>query len=64
MKENELKHDIDVTRGMNPIWLDKSHGYMGGSYSDAEQYCKGLDKKLCPYTSCKYNTMSVLSSSV
>ena len=54
MKENELKHDIDVTRGMNPIWLDKSHGYMGGSYSDAEQYCKGLDKKLCPYTSCKY----------
>jgi len=54
MKQNELKHDIDVTRGMNPIWLDKSHGYMGGSYSDAEQYCKGLDKKLCPYTSCKY----------
>lgn len=53
MPQEKFKHEQDIIRGMNPIWLDKSHGWTGGSYEDGEKFCKGLDKKLCPYTACE-----------
>lgn len=50
MQPESMKHEQDIKRGMNPIWLDSSHGWSGGSYSDAEQFCQQLGgKKLCPY---------------
>ena len=50
MKQEDLAHEQAISRNMNPIWLDASHGWKGGSYSDAEQFCRGLGgKKLCPF---------------
>lgn len=51
MQQEGLKLEEDITRGMNPVWLDSNHGWNGGSYSDAEEFCEGLGgrKKLCPY---------------
>jgi hypothetical protein len=54
MDPNKLTEKAVVSKGMNSIWLDESHGWNGGSYSDGEQFCEGLGgKKLCPYTACK-----------
>lgn len=61
MKQSDLKEDMDAVKDFNPIWMDKSHGWNGGSYSDGEKFCEGLDKKLCPYSACEfYMKMSVL----
>lgn len=50
-----LKHEQDILFGMNPIWLDDSHGWNGGSYTDAQKFCEGLGRKqLCPYAACEY----------
>ncbi|KAL7531697.1 hypothetical protein ACHAXR_008063 [Thalassiosira sp. AJA248-18] len=50
MQQEAMKHEQDISHGMNPIWLDSSHGWNGGSYEDAEVLCQGLGrKKLCPY---------------
>lgn len=39
-----------VSQGVFPVWLDKKHGWSGGSYQDAEEFCHGMGgKKLCPY---------------
>lgn len=50
LQQEALKKEQDIKRGMNPIWLDDKHGWDGGSWNDAVEYCDGLDgKKLCPY---------------
>lgn len=49
-----LAAEEDISRGLNSIWLDQSHGWIGGSYSEAQQFCQELGgKKLCPYTACE-----------
>ncbi|KAL3823016.1 hypothetical protein ACHAXA_005204 [Cyclostephanos tholiformis] len=51
MNPDKLTNEEVVSTGMNSIWLDQSHGWKGGSYTDGEQFCDGLGgKKLCPYT--------------
>ncbi len=55
MDPNKLSEEAVVSKGMDSIWLDESHGWNGGSYSDGEQFWEGLGgKKLCPYTACKW----------
>ena len=45
-----LKNEMVYLKDMNAIWLDESHGWKGGSHSDAINFCHGLaGKKLCPY---------------
>lgn len=54
MNPDKLTNEEVVSTGMNSIWLDQSHGWKGGSYTDGEQFCDGLGgKKLCPYTACE-----------
>ena len=54
-QEEAMTHETDISRGMNPIWLDDSHGWSGGSYSDAEEFCAGIGgKRLCPYAACEF----------
>jgi hypothetical protein len=46
--DTEQQHAIEIQ--MSPIWLDKKHGWGGGSHEDAEKFCNELGgKKLCPY---------------
>ena len=54
MNQSLLKSEVDISRGMSSIWLDQSHGWDGGSYTEAEQFCTNLGgKKLCPYSACE-----------
>lgn len=54
MPQDDLKHEDTITRSMNPIWMDHSYGWRGGSHSDAVKFCSGLGgKKLCPYAACE-----------
>ena len=56
LKQEALKHEGDIARGMNPIWMDSSHGWTGGSYNDGEEFCAGLGgKTLCPYAACEFH---------
>jgi len=49
-QQESIKHEQDVSRGMNPIWMDNSHGWSGGSYDDAVKFCHDLGgKRICPY---------------
>jgi len=44
-KEQNLKNDL------NPIWMDSTHGWKGGSHSDAMQFCESFgNRSLCPYS--------------
>lgn len=53
-----LKHEQDVAKRMDPIWLDDSHGWSEGSYDDAVNFCRDLGRKrLCPYEACEYLNM-------
>ena len=54
MQQEDLIHEQAISRNMNPIWLDSKHGWKGGSYTEAEEFCHGLGgKKLCPYAACE-----------
>lgn len=54
MNQSLLLAEENITREFNSIWLDQSHGWNGGSYSEGEQFCAGLGgKKLCPYAACE-----------
>jgi hypothetical protein len=54
LDQSLLATEESLSRGLNTIWLDQSHGWNGGSYSEAEQFCEGLGgKKLCPYSACE-----------
>lgn len=51
MNQSLLKVEDDISKAMQSIWLDQSHGWKGGSYTDAEEFCTNLGgKKLCPYS--------------
>ena len=55
LEQDDLKKEQDISRGMNPIWLDDKHGWNGGSYDDAVEFCQGVGgKRLCPYAACEY----------
>ena len=55
LEQDDLKKEQDISRGMNPIWLDDKHGWNGGSYNDAVEFCQGVGgKRLCPYAACEY----------
>jgi len=48
-KESIEAHSV-VAKGAIPVWLDRKHGWGGGSYDDAQEFCNELGgKKLCPY---------------
>mmetsp|Transcript_27007 Transcript_27007/g.57005 ORF Transcript_27007/g.57005 Transcript_27007/m.57005 type:complete len:693 (+) Transcript_27007:57-2135(+) len=49
-EQEAMNHEHVIARAMNSIWLDDSHGWNGGSYDDAVQFCHDLGgKRLCPY---------------
>jgi len=52
---NRIKEQNYVTH-LDPIWLDDSHGWKGGSHKDAMEFCSSIGrKKLCPYAAyCPY----------
>jgi len=40
-----------LKKELNPIWMDSSHGWSGGSHDEADQFCDSFgNRKLCPYT--------------
>ena len=54
LDQSLLDAETDISMGLNSIWMDQSHGWNGGSYSEAQQFCEELGgKKLCPYTACE-----------
>ena len=51
---NNLLKEQTFAQQLDPIWLDESHGWTGGSHDDAMKFCETLGKrKLCPYTACE-----------
>ena len=45
VKEQSLMNDL------NPVWMDSSHGWNGGSHDDATSFCETFgNRKLCPYS--------------
>ncbi|KAL7529104.1 hypothetical protein ACHAXR_002796, partial [Thalassiosira sp. AJA248-18] len=53
---NNLVKKQDTLKLLDPIWLDESHGWNGGSHNDAMEFCESLDHRmLCPYSAyCPY----------
>lgn len=43
---------------VKPVWFDKSEGWNGGSYDDAESFCQSKDgREVCPYNAyCPYGS--------
>lgn len=47
---NNLLKERNFAKQLDPIWLDESHGWTGGSHDDAMEFCETLGRrKLCPY---------------
>jgi len=45
-----LAKEQSYKKEFNPIWMDASHGWDGGSHDEAIQFCKGFGmRELCPY---------------
>lgn len=46
-----LPKELSEKKDLNPIWMDSSHGWDGGSHGDAIQFCESFgNRNLCPYT--------------
>ncbi|KAL7551330.1 hypothetical protein ACHAWF_014522 [Thalassiosira exigua] len=47
---NKLLKEQNFAGHLDPIWLDESHGWAGGSHAAAMEFCGTLGRrKLCPY---------------
>ena len=43
--------ELLIETELKPVWLDFSDGWLGGSHSDAEDFCASKEgKQICPYT--------------
>ena len=46
-----LAKETSIKNQLNPIWLDDSHGWSGGSHDDAKAFCESFgNRNLCPYS--------------
>jgi hypothetical protein len=39
----------EAGRKYEPTWLGREHGWMGGSYDDAVNFCSNIEAHLCPF---------------
>lgn len=48
---NHLAKEQSLKKNLDPVWMDASHGWQGGSHDDATQFCQSFgNRELCPYS--------------
>jgi hypothetical protein len=45
-----LDKELSLTNDVDPVWMDATQGWGGGSHDDASKFCESFNfRKLCPY---------------